>query len=133
MRRDSQMMQDINLMRQLKILIPEVSYQRCSQKRFSENMQQIYRRTPMLKCDFNKVTKQLENYYTCSCNQQEHILLFYHISSSVRVIRRKYAHGTRNKTRIKKVRVKLCGVIMRSLLTKTLGELKKVRVRKSSS
>ena len=25
----------------------------------SENMQQIYRRTLMLKCDFNKVTKQL--------------------------------------------------------------------------
>ena len=24
-------------------------------KRCSENMQQIYRRTPMLKCDFNKV------------------------------------------------------------------------------
>ena len=24
-------------------------------KRFSENMQQIYRRTPMPKCDFNKV------------------------------------------------------------------------------
>ena len=24
-------------------------------KRSSENMQQIYRRTPMLKCDFNKV------------------------------------------------------------------------------
>ena len=28
-------------------------------KRSSENMQQIYRRTPMLKCDFNKVAKQL--------------------------------------------------------------------------
>ena len=28
-------------------------------KRFSENMQQIYRRTPMPKCDFNKVAKQL--------------------------------------------------------------------------
>ena len=28
-------------------------------KRCSENMQQIYRRTPMPKCDFNKVTKQL--------------------------------------------------------------------------
>ena len=27
-------------------------------KRCSENMQQIYRRTPMLKCDFNKVGKQ---------------------------------------------------------------------------
>ena len=28
-------------------------------KRFSENMQQIYRRTPMLKCGFSKVAKQL--------------------------------------------------------------------------
>ena len=28
-------------------------------KRCSENMQQIYRRTPMPKCDFNKVTLQL--------------------------------------------------------------------------
>ena len=28
-------------------------------KRCLENMQQIYRRTPMPKCDFNKVTKQL--------------------------------------------------------------------------
>ena len=27
-------------------------------KKFSENMQQIYRRTPM-QCDFNKVSKQL--------------------------------------------------------------------------
>ena len=28
-------------------------------KRFSENMQQIYRRTPIPKCDFNKVAKKL--------------------------------------------------------------------------
>ena len=28
-------------------------------KRCSENMQLIYRRTPMPKCDFNKVTLQL--------------------------------------------------------------------------
>ena len=28
-------------------------------KRFSENMQQIYRRTTLPKCDFNKVAKQL--------------------------------------------------------------------------
>ena len=28
-------------------------------KRCSENMQQIYRRTPTPKCDFNKVAKQL--------------------------------------------------------------------------
>ena len=33
-------------------------------KRCSENMQQIYRRTPMLKCDFNKVAKQL--YWNCT-------------------------------------------------------------------
>ena len=29
-------------------------------KRFSENMQQIYRRTSMPKCDFNKAAKQKE-------------------------------------------------------------------------
>ena len=28
-------------------------------KRCSENMQQIYKRTPMPKCDFNKVAQQL--------------------------------------------------------------------------
>ena len=28
-------------------------------KRCSENMKQIYKRTPMPKCDFNKVAKQL--------------------------------------------------------------------------
>ena len=28
-------------------------------KKCSENMQQIYRRTPMPKCDLNKVAKQL--------------------------------------------------------------------------
>ena len=28
-------------------------------KRYSENMQQIYRISPMPKCDFNKVAKQL--------------------------------------------------------------------------
>ena len=28
-------------------------------KRCSENMQQIYRRTPMMKCDFNKVALKL--------------------------------------------------------------------------
>ena len=33
-------------------------------KRCSENMQQIYRRTPMPKCDFNKVDEQL--YLGCS-------------------------------------------------------------------
>ena len=29
---------------------------------FSENMQQIFRRTLMPKCDFNKVAKQLSEY-----------------------------------------------------------------------
>ena len=29
------------------------------EKRYSENMEQIYRRTPMPKCDFNKVALQL--------------------------------------------------------------------------
>ena len=28
-------------------------------KRCSENMQQIYKRTPVPKCDFNKIAKQL--------------------------------------------------------------------------
>ena len=28
-------------------------------KRYSENMQQIYRRAPMPKCDFNKTAKQI--------------------------------------------------------------------------
>ena len=38
---------------------PEVFQPRgVSRKRCSENMQQIYRRTPMPKCDFNKVAKQ---------------------------------------------------------------------------
>ena len=34
-------------------------------KRCSENMQQIYRRTPMPKCNFNKVALQL--YCRCCC------------------------------------------------------------------
>ena len=33
-------------------------------KRFSENMQQIYRRTPMQKCDFNKGALQLYRNHT---------------------------------------------------------------------
>ena len=37
-----------------RILDPEAAPHWCS-----ENMQQIDRRTPMPKCDFNKVTKQL--------------------------------------------------------------------------
>ena len=35
--------------------LAEAAVQRCSQKRCSENMQQIYRRTLLPKCDFNKV------------------------------------------------------------------------------
>ena len=35
-------------------------------KRCSENIQQIYRRTPMPKCDFNKVAKQLYWNHTSS-------------------------------------------------------------------
>ena len=35
-------------------------------KKFSENMQQIYRRTPMLKCDFNKVALEIALHHGCS-------------------------------------------------------------------
>ena len=35
-----------------KLIKPEAALQRCS-----ENIQQIYRRAPILKCDFNKVAK----------------------------------------------------------------------------
>ena len=42
-----------------KISCVEASLQRCSYKKYSENMQQIYRRTPMPKCNFNKVALQL--------------------------------------------------------------------------
>ena len=34
----------------------EAAIQRCSGKRFSENVYKIYRRTPMPKCDFNEIT-----------------------------------------------------------------------------
>ena len=37
----------------------EAAVQRFLKKRCSENMQQIYRRTPMQKCDFNKLASQL--------------------------------------------------------------------------
>ena len=36
----------------------EAALHGCSYKMCSENMQQNYRRTPMRKCDFNKVAKQ---------------------------------------------------------------------------
>ena len=37
----------------------EAAVQGVLRKRCSKNMQQIYRRTPIPKCDFNKVAKQL--------------------------------------------------------------------------
>ena len=37
----------------------EAALQRCFYENVFKNMQQIYRRTPMPKCDFNKVPKQL--------------------------------------------------------------------------
>ena len=40
--------------RKTREMVSEAVVQRCS-----ENMQQIYRRTPIPKCDFNKVAKQL--------------------------------------------------------------------------
>ena len=41
-------------------------------KKCSENMQQIYRRTPMQKCDFNKVLKQLylKSYWLASLEKK---------------------------------------------------------------
>ena len=38
---------------------PEATLPRCSCKKCSENMQQIYRRTPMPISDFNKVALEL--------------------------------------------------------------------------
>ena len=37
----------------------EASFIGVLMKRYSENTQQIYRRTPMPQCDFNKVAKQV--------------------------------------------------------------------------
>ena len=42
----------------IKFLFQKQSPRGVPRKRCSENMQQIYRRTPMSKCDFNKVPKQ---------------------------------------------------------------------------
>ena len=48
-------------------------------KRFSENMHRIYRRTPMPKCDLNKVAKQLYWNHTSawvfSCKFSDHLFL----------------------------------------------------------
>ena len=41
------------------IIIQKQPFRGVPKKRCSENKQQIYRRTPMPKCDFNKVAKQL--------------------------------------------------------------------------
>ena len=41
------------------LLLPEAAIQKCSSERCSENMQQIYRRIPMPKCDFSKAALQI--------------------------------------------------------------------------
>ena len=41
-----------------RLFFSEAVLQRCSQERCFENMQQIYSRTPMPKCDFKKIVKQ---------------------------------------------------------------------------
>ena len=50
----------------------QVSKKYAALKRCSENMQHIYRKTPMLKCDFTKVTLQLywnhSSVWVFSCN-----------------------------------------------------------------
>ena len=46
-------------------------------KRYSENMLQIYRRTPMTKCDFKKVAKQLYFRHVCSPVTLRHIFRTY--------------------------------------------------------
>ena len=43
-------------------------------KRYSENMLQIYRRTPMPKCDFNKVAIEITFRHGCSPVNLLHIL-----------------------------------------------------------
>ena len=50
---------DIYNLKLLKLLLQKQPLKGVLEKRCSENMQQIYRRTPMPKCDFNKVAKQL--------------------------------------------------------------------------
>ena len=45
-------------------LCPKAAYQRCSLKKYSENMQQIYRRTPIPKCDFNKVAAYFQKSFS---------------------------------------------------------------------
>ena len=72
-------------------------------KRCSENKQQIYKRAPMAKCDFDKVTKQLYWNHTSawvfsctfSCIFSEHLFLGTHLGScfwqfKIRFIQRNY-------------------------------------------
>ena len=46
-------------MNDLRYFLQKQPFRGVLKKKFSENMQHFYRRTPMLKCDFNKVAKQL--------------------------------------------------------------------------
>ena len=41
------------------VFLEEAAAHRCSWKKYSENMQQIYRGTPMSNCDFNKAAKEI--------------------------------------------------------------------------
>ena len=43
----------------MKLNFQKLSSRNVLRKRCSENMKQIYMRTPITKCDFNKVDKQL--------------------------------------------------------------------------
>ena len=51
--------QQLQQVDQLKLMFQKQSLRGVLSKRCSENMYQIYRRTPMPKCDFNEVAKQL--------------------------------------------------------------------------
>ena len=50
---------DIYNIKLSKLLLQKQPLRGVFEKRCSENMQQIYRRTPIPKCNFNKVAKQL--------------------------------------------------------------------------
>ena len=50
---------DIYNLKLSKLLLQKQPLKGVLEKRCSENMQQIYRRTPMPKCNFNKAAKQL--------------------------------------------------------------------------
>ena len=55
--------------------VAEVALQRCSYKRCFENMQQIYKRTPIPKCDFNMVVLHVLRIITFYKNTAEGLLL----------------------------------------------------------